>query len=153
MRGPWSAAEIDAFLDDARIPIRLGCTGASGAPVVLSLWFLPRDGALWCATQRDARVVSFLSGDPRCAFEVAADTAPYRGVRGQGRASLDTARGPEVLRGLVDRYLGTEHSPFARWLLSRSENEVAIRIEPERLRSWDFTERMTATPAATAGAA
>jgi hypothetical protein len=42
----------------------------------------------------------------------------------------------------VDRYLGTRHSSFARWLLARAEQEVAIRIAPERVSTWDFAGRM-----------
>jgi hypothetical protein len=34
-------------------------------------------------------------------------------------------------------------SAFARWLLSRQAGEVAIRIRPDRLASWDFAQRMS----------
>jgi len=30
------------------------------------------------------------------------------------------------------------------WLLARSANECAIRIQPERMTSWDFGARMEA---------
>jgi hypothetical protein len=75
---------------------------------------------------------------------VAPDAPPYHGVRGRGVATLDPARGAEVLGLLVDRYLGTRESPFARWLLARASAEVAIRIEPSSLVSWDFSARMNA---------
>lgn len=71
-------------------------------------------------------------------------TGPYRGVRGQARATIDPKRGEAVLTDLIRRYLGNHETPFARWLLSRSRDEVALRIQPTRLASWDFTERMTA---------
>jgi len=140
--GPWSPDEIATFLDAQRIPLRLACRTTSGWPLVASHWFLRRDGALWCATQADAKIVRYLAAEPRCGFEVAPDGMPYRGVRGQGRAAIDPADGPAVLRELVRRYLGDESSGFARWLLGRSATEVAIRIEPVRMRSWDFSRRM-----------
>lgn len=143
-KGPWNGQEIDSFLRDAVIPLRLGCQTGSGWPLVLSLWFLYREGALWCASAASSRVVQLLSADSRCAFEVGADAPPYRGVRGRGRASLHPARAEETLRALIDRYLGTDDSPLARWLLGRVDREVAIRVEPHRLMSWDYTERMTA---------
>lgn len=138
----WSASEIESFLHQAEIPVRLACLAANGAPLICSVWYLYDDNAIWCATQRDARLVSWLRADPRCAFEVAGDNAPYRGVRGQGQAALSAADGPAVLGRLIDRYLGTRDSGFARWLLSRQHDEVAIRIAPEWMTSWDFTRRM-----------
>jgi hypothetical protein len=140
--GPWSPDEITTFLDTQRIPLRLACRTTSGWPLVASHWFLWRDGALWCATQADAKIVRYLAAEPRCGFEVAPDGMPYRGVRGQGRAAIEPAQGVAVLRDLVQRYLGDESSDFARWLLARSATEVAIRIEPIRMRSWDFGRRM-----------
>jgi nitroimidazol reductase NimA-like FMN-containing flavoprotein (pyridoxamine 5'-phosphate oxidase superfamily) len=142
--GPWSVAQVEGHLRDTIVPLRLACTTPSGHPLLLSLWFLWREGAIWCATSPRARVVSLLRRDPRCSFEVARDAPPYRGVRGSGRAEILPARGGEILAALVDRYLGTRESRFARWLLRRSGAEVAIRIAPARFASWDFTERMSA---------
>jgi len=85
-KGPWSAQQIDSFLRDTAIPLRLACQTSSGWPVVLSLWYLHREDALWCASASSSRVVQ---------------------------------------------------------LLARVDREVAIRIEPHRLMSWDYTERMT----------
>lgn len=141
--GPWSRERIDRFLHTAVVPLRLGCLSRSGAPLVLSHWFAWRDGALWCATAGHSQVAGRLRADPRCAFEVATNDPPYQGVRGQGRATLVPERGEEILRALIHRYLGGEDSSFARWLLDRAAAEVAIRIDPRRLRSWDFTRRMT----------
>ena len=141
-KGPWSTEQIEHFLRESRAPIRLACNGASGHPVLASLWFVPLDGRLWCATQRTARVVSHLSRDPRCAFEVSVESPPYRGVRGQGGATLHEGRGEEILRMLIDRYLEDSTSQLARFLLARVEHEIAIAIEPRTLVSWDYQERM-----------
>ena len=140
---PWSAAEIVAFLERSEIPVRLGCLSSSGAPLVSSLWYLYADGAIWCATKKSAKLVTLFEKDARCAFEVAGDTFPYRGVRGQGLATLSEAEGPEILLRLIDRYLHDRESNFARWLISRQENEVAIRIAPDWITSWDFSKRMS----------
>lgn len=138
----WSGAEIRQYLSGAEIPVRLACLAADGTPLLCSLWFLFDDGAIWCATPRSARVAVLLERDSRCAFEVAGDLMPYRGVRGQGVARLSRADGPAVLLRLIDRYLHTRESAFARWLIARQQDEVAVRIEPEWLTSWDFSARM-----------
>jgi len=148
LRGPWSPGSIDAFLRDAAIPIRLACNGESGHPVLASLWFAPGEpfasgrGTLWCATQRDARVARLLARDARCAFEIAGDRPPYRGVRGQAAARLVEARGEPVLRTLIERYLDDPDCGLARWLLDRADTEVAIALEPRTLFSWDYEDRM-----------
>ena len=141
-KGPWSLEQSERFLREFRAPMRLACNGGSGHPVLASLWFVPLDGKLWCATQRTARVVSHLSRDPRCAFEVSVESPPYRGVRGQGVATLQEDRGEEVLRTLIDRYLEDPTSQLAAFLLARVDDEVAIAIEPRTLVSWDYRERM-----------
>jgi nitroimidazol reductase NimA-like FMN-containing flavoprotein (pyridoxamine 5'-phosphate oxidase superfamily) len=141
------AVSEKAYLEEARIPLRLSCVTPSGWPMILSLWYVYREGRLFCATQKSAKVVSYLGDEPRCAFEVASDQPPYCGVRGQGRASLDEAMGPDVLRQLLVRYLGGTESPLAQRLLAQSHNEVAIVIEPVNMFSWNFTDRMRSSVA------
>jgi len=141
-RGPWSIEQIQRFWNEARIPIRLACNGSSGSPVLASLWFVPIEDQLWCATQESAHIVSLLQRDPRCAFELSVEAPPYRGVRGPGIATLHPERGESILRRLIDRYLGDVQKPPAPLLLARVEREVAIAIEPKALISWDYRERM-----------
>jgi hypothetical protein len=148
MPGAWDESEIAAYLAAARIPLRLSAIDAAGFPRVLSLWFLPDDGALWCATQASAQVVRFLAAEPRCGFEVAGDTPPYRGVRGTGRATIDPRRGAQMLERLLARYGVAPDSRLARTLTARAASEVAIRIDPLRVTSWDFSQRMAGAIAA-----
>ena len=143
-KGPWSNDRVQEFFHEVRVPIRIACNGASGHPILASLWFLPQDGKLWCATQRGSSVVSLLTRDARCAFEVSVETPPYRGVRGTGAATLHEDGAIDLLRVLIERYLGDTSPKLADLLLSRAAHEVAICIEPQTLVSWDFRERMTA---------
>ena len=138
----WGHQQISLFLRDVVIPVRLACLHTDGFPLVCSLWYLYDDGAIWCATQRSARLIKYLESEPRCGFEVAADPMPYRGVRGQGTANLSAADGPATILRLIDRYIGNRDSDFASWLVARSASEVAIKITPDWLTSWDFSDRM-----------
>lgn len=139
--GPWDRSQIQAFLDDTVIPIRIASAGRT-SPLVQSLWFLYDEDALWCASQVDSVLTRRLHADPRCGFEIAGDLPPYRGVRGSGQAELLPERAATVLPRLISRYLGDEPSPLATWLLSRVDSEVAIRISDLRVTSYDFTSRM-----------
>ncbi len=141
-KGPWSRREVDRFLADTHIPVRLAVNGASGHPVLASLWYTQLAGTLWCATQRGSSIARSLARDPRCAFEIAPEALPYHGVRGQALASLHDDRGEEILRLTIERYAGDVSSRFARWLLSRAESETAIALAPRTLVSWDYRERM-----------
>ncbi|MBP1687563.1 MAG: pyridoxamine 5'-phosphate oxidase [Deltaproteobacteria bacterium] len=141
--GPWLADAIESYLRTAVLPIRLASISADGSPVVLSLWYLYEEESIWCATKRVSRVVARLEREPRCGFEIAADTIPYRGIRGRAQATIDVQRGAILLPRLIHRYLGGTDSPLASWLLAHSENEVAIRLDQLRVSTWDFTARMT----------
>jgi nitroimidazol reductase NimA-like FMN-containing flavoprotein (pyridoxamine 5'-phosphate oxidase superfamily) len=142
IRGPWSPAEVVAFLEAERSPLHLALHGERGFPLVVSLWFRHAAGALWCATHATSLVARRLARDDRVAFEVSTNDPPYRGVRGQGRVERLPAEGGRELEALLRRYLGGTDSSLARWLLSRADGEVALRIVPDRILSWDFTARM-----------
>ncbi len=141
--GPWSESETRDFLTDARIPMRLAANTPSGFPVVLSLWFLPLEDEFLAAVHRDSRIAKRLADDPRCAFEVALNQPPYRGVRGNATATLEPAGAREVLETLLHRYLGSTDSNLGRFLLGRADEELVIRLRPHRIDSWDFRERMS----------
>lgn len=140
--GAWTGAEVRDHLAASVIPLRLAANGTRGVPVVLSLWFVPDGLDLWCASVDDSRIVTLLGRDDRVGFEVAGDAPPYRGVRGQGSATLHPDRGAEVLDRLLDRYAIRRDSRLARFLLGRADREVAIRIAATRWTSWDFSARM-----------
>ncbi len=137
----WTFEQIETYLHDTVIPVRLASL-SDGAPLVSSLWYLYEEGALWCATRPDAKLIEWLAAAPRCGFEIAGDQMPYKGVRGQGVATLHAEAGEAVLLRLIDRYVQDRNSDFARWLIARSEGEVAVKIVPDWLTSWDFSGRM-----------
>lgn len=144
LNGPWSAEAVAAFLEAEHSPIRLGLTWHDGAPLVVSIWFRYEAGVLWCASHESSRLIRALGAAPRVGFEVSVNDPPYRGVRGQALAELVPAEGGERLGQLLDRYLGGRDSELARWLLSRADGEVAIRLRPDWITSWDFSDRMDA---------
>ena len=138
----WDQSTIDAFLRDTVIPVRLACSDTEGVTLICSLWYLYDDGFIWCATQKSAALVRLLEGQQHCGFEIAPESMPYRGVRGQGSVTLMPAEGEVVLLRLIDRYLGKRDTGFAQWLVKRANQEVAIKIEPDWVTSWDFGSRM-----------
>ena len=125
--------------------MRLAANTSSGFPVVLSLWFLPEEDELLAAVHQSARIVKRLRADPRCAFEIAPNEPPYRGIRGQAMASLEPEGAKALLERLLERYLGSADSDLGRFLLGRADEELVVRLRPLRVASWDYSERMEGT--------
>ena len=140
--GPWTSSQIEAWLIETVVPLRLASAGKRG-PLVQSLWFNYGDGALWCATQRDSVLAKRVRRDGNVGWEVSRDEPPYRGTRGTGTAKIvdEIDQSTVVLQRLVARY-GQSGTQLADWLLGRIETEVAVRIDDLRITSWDYAPRM-----------
>lgn len=139
--GVWDEQDVADFLDETTVPIRLACHTGSDRLWMVSLWFA-YDGAFHCATGADADVVQWLRDDDAVAFEVSTNDPPYRGVRGNGTATIDADEEKELLRSLMERYVGGTDNDLGDRLLSAGREEIRIRIDPDRLYSWDFSGRM-----------
>lgn len=130
------------MVSDNKIPIRLGCIKPDGMPVVVSLWYIQKDNRIFCATQRNSKIVSYLQKNPKCGFEIAADKPPYKGTRAEGIAYIIQEKGPEILELLIEKYLGKKESTLSKFLKENSKNEVAIEIVPQKIFNYDYTIRM-----------
>lgn len=139
---PMMTTTLKDYFEATPIPMRLACVTAAGWPMIVSLWFLYREGYFYCATQRTAKVIKYLQQEPRCAFEISADQMPYCGIRGQGTAIIDPVLGVEILTALLQRYLGGTDNALAQKLLAHRGSEVAIVIKPVKLYQWNYTDRM-----------
>ena len=123
-------------------PLRFSCMTPSGFPSIISLWYLYKDGKIYCATQKNAKVISYIKENDKCAFEITTGHFPYKGVRGHGKVKLREDIAIEVLDSLIEKFIGNRDSFLSRYLIKRKENEVALEITPLRLFSWDYSKRM-----------
>jgi hypothetical protein len=133
---------VKDFLTRACVPIRLACVTIGDWPITISLWYAYMEEKFFCATQKNAAILKYLSNNSKCGFEVAGDLPPYRGVRGWGYAKLNETRGSEILHILIKKYLKDEKSQFVDFLLRRAENEIAIEIKPLSVFHYDYSTRM-----------
>ncbi|MFC6990646.1 pyridoxamine 5'-phosphate oxidase family protein [Haladaptatus sp. GCM10025707] len=140
--GAWTEAEVESYLAETTVPLRLACTTPRGDLWMLSLWFSYEDGELLCATGRDAEVVRYLEAAPEVAFEISTNEPPYHGVRGRGVATLTEDADKSLLKRLIERYLGGTDSSLAKRLLADDREEVRIAIASDKVYSWDYSERM-----------
>jgi nitroimidazol reductase NimA-like FMN-containing flavoprotein (pyridoxamine 5'-phosphate oxidase superfamily) len=126
---------------DSKIPIRLACIKPNGMPSIVSLWYIPIDGKIYCATQKSAKIVSYLEKNPLCGFEIAGDNPPYKGTRGEGTVEI-LDKGKEILSMLIQKYLGEKNSILSKFLRDNSKTEVAIQISPQKIFHYDYSKRM-----------
>ncbi|MDH3852879.1 MAG: hypothetical protein OES23_00340 [Nitrosopumilus sp.] len=134
--------EIDKFIPDSKIPIRIGFIKGNSTPAVVSLWYVCKNGKIYCATQKTAKIVSYLQKNPVCGFEIAADKPPYKGIRGEGTVRILNETGAYVLDILIEKYLGEKESTLSKLLRDNSKTEVAIEITPQKVFHYDYSKRM-----------
>jgi nitroimidazol reductase NimA-like FMN-containing flavoprotein (pyridoxamine 5'-phosphate oxidase superfamily) len=144
VKGTWSAEQVNAFLGDCSFPIRLGSIGADGFPRVVSLWYQFDQGRLYSVTHKNSYLASLLRNNNKVGFEISPNEPPYMGVRGHGAATLEPLGEQSTLTDLLNHYLGGTESKLAAWLLSRSDEELLITVNPDYIFSWDYRERMEA---------
>lgn len=132
-----TADEVDAYLAEQRT-VRLATVDREGAPHVVPLWFVWRDGGMWLnSTLGNVTVDNLLAGDR--ATGVVDDGLAYdelRGVTLTGEVEQVGAEAPdEVERAWSEKYLGGGELPYRRW-----KGRSWFRLTPERVTSWDFAK-------------
>ena len=139
--GSWSGAEIEAFFEESRIPLRVSFMTKSGL-LIVPIWFEYRDERFLSCSPNSSLLVSSLRETPEIAFDISTNEIPYRGVRGRGVARCSKARDKVVLEKMLERYVSGTDNALAEWLLGRTSAEAIIEIELSWLTSWDFSDRM-----------
>jgi len=139
----WSHEILASYLEDAAIPMRIATYG-NEFPSICSVWFFfdPERELLLCASHKNSQLVKQLTRNNKCAFEIAPNDPPYKGVRGRGQVTLTHAGVEDTLHKLIDRYLGDSNDSLAKWLLDRKEEEYVIELSPSWITSWDYGHRM-----------
>ena len=56
--------EIDKFIPDLKILIRITFIKSNSLLTVVSLWYVYNDDKIYCATQKTAKIVSYLKKNP-----------------------------------------------------------------------------------------
>lgn len=132
--------EVWDYLERSR-SMTLATLGATGQPHLVAMWYGIVDGAIWFETKAKSQKAVNLRRDPRVTLLVE-DGRTYdklRGVSIEGRAEI--VEDPEALWNvgvsIWERYNGPyseEVKPLVEFMLTK---RVAVRIDVERIRSWD----------------
>ncbi|WP_067888552.1 PPOX class F420-dependent oxidoreductase [Nocardia vaccinii] len=132
--------EITGFLERSRI-ITLATLGPKGLPHLTAMWYGLVNGEIWFETKAKSQKAVNIRRDPRVTVLVEAGDSydQLRGVSIEGRAEIvdDAEALFEVGVSVWERYTGPyteEVRPMVEAMLNK---RVAVRLVPERTRSWD----------------
>ncbi len=108
-----------------------------GGVLLSPVWHRWREGGFDVATGRDDVKVRHLRRDPRASIVVYEHVPPYRGIEVRGEARLEPAG--DAVRQIAIRYLGErDGAAYA----DSAGDDTLIRLEPGRLRAWDFADQL-----------
>jgi PPOX class probable F420-dependent enzyme len=135
--------EVTAFIDRSRT-CTMATNGPSGHPHLVAMWYAVVDGQIWFETKAKSQKVANLKRDDRITVSIE-DGLTYdtlRGVALEGRAVVvdDADALWKVGVSVWERYTGPytdEMKPFVEVMLNK---RVAVRVDVERVRSWDHTK-------------
>ncbi|MEM7141704.1 MAG: PPOX class F420-dependent oxidoreductase [Actinomycetota bacterium] len=132
--------EIDVFITQSRTAT-MATVGKDGAPHLVAMWYAWLDGTIWFETKGKAQKVVNLRRNDRLSVMIE-DGLTYdqlRGVALEGRGVI-VEDPDEIWRmgvNVFERYNGPyseEMKPFVEMMLNK---RVAVKLEVERVRSWD----------------
>src|SRR5205823_1041204 len=134
--------EVAEFLARSRTAT-VASIGPGGMPHVVAMWYGIVGDAVYIETKSKSQKAVNLRRDPRMVFMVEAGNSydTLRGVSLEGRAAiLEEADGDEywaAARSVYQRYTGP-YTPAARPALEfMMRKRIAVRLVPQRIRSWD----------------
>ncbi|MGK8512056.1 PPOX class F420-dependent oxidoreductase [Nocardia asiatica] len=135
-----SDTEITEFLQRSRIAT-LATIGPKGTPHLTAMWYALIDGEIWFETKAKSQKAVNLRRDPRvtCMVEAGRTYDQLRGVLIEGRAEIieDAEKLFAVGVSVWERYNGPYSEQVRPMVEAMLHKRVAVRVVPERLRSWD----------------
>ena len=138
-----SEAEQAELLEQERIVV-VSSIGPRGWPHSMPMWFLVRDGELWCWTYGKSQKVKNLERDPRATLLIEAghEYTELRGIQIEAEAELirDVERVAEFGKDLAIRYsegIDSIEGDAAAALEAQAAKRVVLRFEPIRTATWD----------------
>ena len=137
-------AEVDDFLRGRRT-MNVATTNHDGTIHLVAMWYgFFDDGALGFWTYGRSQKIKNLQRDPRmtCLVESGDDYAQLQGVElvGTGTVIEDRSAVMQIGRSVYERYTGPWDDAVAPAIESMGAKRSAVRIEVDKVVSWDHTK-------------
>ena len=133
--------EIGQFIERSRTAT-MATVMPNGRPHLVAMWYAVLDGEIWFETKAKSQKAVNLRRDPTVTVMIE-DGQTYNTLRGvsiDGRAEIVDADPDLLLRvgiSVWERYTGPYTEDMKPFVDQMMNNRVAVRVVPERLRSWD----------------
>jgi PPOX class probable F420-dependent enzyme len=132
--------EIAEFIEQSRT-CTMATVGPTGTPHLVAMWYAVVDRQIWFETKARSQKVQNLRRNPAITVSIESgltyDTLQGVSIEGRGVLVEDPAILWKVGVSLFERYNGPyteEMRPFVEVMLNK---RVAVRVDVERIRSWD----------------
>ena len=136
--------ETRNFLSSKKLFARIGSIDKNGDPNVHPVWYYFDNDKIYFETGKDARKTQNIKKRSKIYFCIDDDTAPYKGVRGKGVASIlqDVNTSLSIVEKLVIKYTGSFDNKMAKFLFNsvKSGESVVIEIAPLFFATWDHSK-------------
>ena len=139
MRDGLHPDDLDGLLERPLVAV-LATYRANGDVLLSPVWHRWRDGGFDVVTGGGDVKARHLREDPRASIVVYEHEFPYRGIEVRGEARLLTDGAKDATRRIASRYLGAEAGAA---YADQTTDDTIIRLEPGRLRAWDFSDEAT----------
>lgn len=136
-----SDAEIAEFIDHSRTAT-MATVLSNGRPHLVAMWYAVLDGEIWFETKAKSQKAVNLRRDPTVTVMIE-DGLTYNTLRGvsiDGRAEIVDSDPDLLLRvgiSVWERYTGPYSDDMRPFVDQIMHNRIAVRVVPERTRSWD----------------
>jgi PPOX class probable F420-dependent enzyme len=137
VRKNLAVADLGDLVEQPLVAV-LATRRQNGDVLLSPVWHEWRDGGFNVVTARDDVKARHLRRDPRASIVVFEHVPPYRGVELRTTARLLEGQASEPLHRIAVRYLGATEGEA--WAAAGAADDVVIRLEPGRLRAWDFAD-------------
>ena len=140
MRRKLQVADLGDLLDQPLNAI-LAISLANDEVLLAPVWYEWRDGGFSAFTEADGVKHRYIERDPRVSIVVAENGGINRGIEVRGIAHISRDGVNNICRRITSRYLPPElAAPFVQQL--ERVGMVHVRIEPGKLRAWDFADEI-----------
>ncbi len=136
MRKHLMPEDLGDLLEQPLVAV-LATNRVDGSVLLSPVWHRWRDGGFDVVSRADDVKVRHLRRDPRASIVVYEHVPPYRSIEVRTQVRLEPAPA-EAVHSIAVRYLGErDGAAYAEG----GEDDTLIRLEPGRLRAWDFADQ------------
>ena len=133
-------AEREAFLAETRVAV-VSIQAAGRGPLTVPVWHdYEPGGEVRFVTGGASEKARLLRAAGRMSLCVQEETPPYRYVSVEGPVTIEKPESDAIMRELAHRYAGVQAgNRFLELTKADRDNEVVVRMRPERWYSADFS--------------